>query len=121
MKISTKTLSSLLVVTAAASSLPGISRICNKRGLRESRFDRIMQRHDRKGELRAAVLGVSPPEFKEIEHAQSFETALKGRGFLSERAYRLALMGKIKDELHYRGWSSKKIDQHIMTRFSRVA
>ena len=57
MRISTKTLASLLLVTAVMAAAPGIGKK-SREHRRETQFDRILQRHDRKGELRAEVLGI---------------------------------------------------------------
>ena len=119
MKLSTKTLCSLLLVTAVASAVPGISKVGRSRR-HESQFDRLLQRHDRKGELRAEVLGISSLRFREMQKRLAVADIARRRGFSSERAFRLALLGKLKDELHRRGWSNQRIERYVVARSGRV-
>ena len=122
MRISTKTLASLLVVTAVAAAVPGISsKLPPGKNRRESQFDRILQRHDRKGELRAEILGMTPHSFRALRGRTSFEEIAKQRGFKDARAFRMALLGKLKNELHHRGWSSQRIDRFVLARKARVS
>lgn len=118
MKISTKTVATLLLVTA----VPGISEKLpgTKRRRRESQFDRLLQRHDRKGELRAEVLGIDRRTFRELQKRLTIEAIGRQRGFRSVRDFRVALMGRLKNELHQRGWSSGRIEQYVLTRSTRV-
>jgi hypothetical protein len=116
MRISTKTLASLLLVTAVMAAAPGIG----KKQKRETQFDRILQRHDRKSELRAEVLGISAPEFRELHKKMTFAEMVRRSGFASERAFRLALLGKLKNELHQRGWTSRRIERYVVARSGRI-
>ena len=118
--MSTKTLATLLVVTAVAAAVPGISRIPGSKRRQESQFDRLLHRHDRKGELRADVLGLHPFEFRDMQKKLSFEDIARRRGFANTRAFRMALLGKLKSELHARGWNSRRIDQYMSTRSGRL-
>jgi hypothetical protein len=118
--MSTKTLASLLLVTAVAAAVPGISRIPGSKRRQESQFDRLLQRHDRKGELRADVLGISPLEFKSLQKKLTFEEIAKRRGFGTPRAFRMALLGKLKNELHQRGWTSHRIEKYMAMRSGRI-
>lgn len=120
MHISTKTLASLLLVTAVAAAVPGISRRAGSEKRRESQFDRILQRHDRKGELRAAVLCMDAYEFRSRQKKMPFDEIVRRAGFKDARAFRIALMGKIKDELRRRGWTTHRIEQYVTTRSSRI-
>jgi hypothetical protein len=121
MKISTKTLASLLIVTAVAAAVPGLSgKLPPGRRRRESQFDRLLQRHDRKGELRAEILGVEPYAFRSMQKRMTLEEIAKRRGFASVRAFRLALLGKLKNELHLRGWTTRRIDKYVAVRSSRL-
>ena len=122
MKISTKTVATLLLVTAVAAAVPGISEKLPgaKRRRRESQFDRLLQRHDRKGELRAEVLGIERRTFRELQKRLTMEAIAKQRGFKGVRDFRVALMGRLKNELHQRGWSSGRIEQYVLTRSTRV-
>lgn len=118
MRIPTKTLASLLLMTAVAAAVPGIgSRAVRQK---ESQFDRILQRHDRKGELRASVLGVEPHVFRDMQKHMTFQEIAKRRGFRTIRAFRVALFGKLKNELRHRGWTSQRIERYMAARQSRV-
>lgn len=119
MKLSTKTLTSLLLVTAVASAVPGISKLSpGKR--HESQFDRLLQRHDRKGELRAEILGIKPIELRTQLKSSSFEEIVHRSGFSSIRAFRIALLGKLKNELHQRGWTAQRIEHYVTARSPRI-
>ncbi len=119
MRISTKTLASLLLVTAVMSAAPGIGK--RQHGRRqESQFDRILQRHDRKGELRASVLGIQPSVLKSMQKRMAFEDIVRKSGFSTVRAFRFALMGKLKDELRHRGWTAQRIERYVIARSSRL-
>lgn len=121
MKLSTKTLASLMLVTTVAAAVPGASRLMSRGRYKESKFDRILQHHDRKGELRADVLGIDPMEFRDQMRKQSFEVMRKHHGFSSDRSFRLALLGKLRDELKSRGWTKQRMDHYVSTRSNRVA
>lgn len=116
MKLTTKAIASLLLATAAAV-VPHVGR---KPEDKQSQLDRSLQRHDRKGELRATILGMSPLEFREQHKKQVFEEIIRQRGFKNEAAFRLALFGKLRDELLHRGWSRQKIDRHMSDRNERM-
>jgi hypothetical protein len=118
--MSTNSVASLLLVTAVAAAVPGISQIPGSKRRQESQFDRLLQRHDRKGELRAGVLGLDPLVFRDMQKKMSFQDIAKRRGFATARAFRMALLGKLKDELHQRGWKPNKIQQFMTTRSSRI-
>lgn len=120
MRISTKTLASLLLVTAVAAAVPGISRSPGTARRRESQFDRLLQRHDRKGELRAEVLGMDAYTFRLLQKKMSFDEIARSAGFKDSRAFRMALLGKLKNELHQRGWTSRRIEHYMITRSGRL-
>jgi hypothetical protein len=122
MRISTKTLTSLLLVTAVAAAVPGItSRLPGGKPRRESQFDRLLRRHDRKGELRAEILGINPIVFKEMQKHMPLDDIVRRSGFSSVRAFRLALFGKLKGELRQRGWTAHRIDRYVVARSSRLS
>jgi hypothetical protein len=121
MKISTKTLTSLLLVTAVAATVPGISRkLPGSKRHTGSQFDRLLQHHDRKGELRAEILGIDPSVFKSLQKQQTLEEIAHRRGFKNIRSFRLALLGKLKGELRQRGWTANRIDRYVAVRSSRL-
>ncbi len=121
MRISTKTVASLLLVTAVATAIPGISKLGGSKRRQESQFDRLLQRHDRKGELRAEILGLDSLVLRDMQKRMSFDEIIRRNGFSNVRAFRLALLGKLKNELHQRGWTNRRIDRYVITRSSRLA
>ncbi|NCU38055.1 hypothetical protein EOL96_03315 [Candidatus Saccharibacteria bacterium] len=121
MKLSTKTVASLLVVTAAAAAVPGLSQISIPKKRRESLFDKLLATHDRKGELRSRVLGITPYEFKLLRKRMTFEQVVQYCGLYSTRDFRIALFGYLRSELLSRGWSRAKIDTYILMRAARIA
>lgn len=120
MKLPTKTITSLLVVTAVAAAVPGISQIGRRRQKAVSQFDRLIQRHDRKGELRAEVLNMTPEVFRDAMRRMPFDRICRQAGFATVRAYRLALLGRLRYELHHRGWTAQQINSYVLTRSDRI-
>jgi uroporphyrinogen-III synthase len=84
------------------------------------RYERVLEKHDRKGELRASVLGIDSPEFREKERHHSLANIVKNYGFDNEQAFYRALIGKIREELHKRGWSFRRIEAYEMSRLARL-
>lgn len=121
MRIATKTLASLFLVTAVAVTVPGISKLPGSKRRQESQFDRLLQRHDRKGEIRSEILGLNPLAFRDMLKKHSFEEILHKRGFANPRAFRLALLGKLRNELRQRGWTTRKIDHYVLSRRNRLS
>ena len=127
MKIATKTLTSLLIITImtlSTASMAGASSVSNSGGndpKRESRFQRLTQRHDRKMELRASVLEITPEALKEELKTANFDQVLKRHGFKTREAFGVAVTGKLKDELHKRGWSDDKIQKVVEKRLNRLS
>lgn len=120
MKLSTKTVATLLVVTAAAAAAPGLSQIAIPKKRRESQFDRLLATHDRKCEIRAEILGVSPHEFRRLRRSMNMDQLIQFCGFYNKRDFRVALLGYLRNELLERGWSRERIDSYILTRASRM-
>jgi hypothetical protein len=116
MKLSTKTLSSLLLATMA--SVNRITRPPVRQ--RESRFERLLHHHDRKGELRAAVLELTPLEFKRLQKKMTTQELVRSRGFKGVRDFHLAILGKLRAELLHRGWSRQRIDHYVVDRSGRI-
>ena len=102
-------------MTAVATAVPKVGR-----QRRISQFDRLLQRHDRKCELRAELLGLTPLQFRDMQRRKTFKEMIRKGGFLSERAFRLALLGKLKDELHRRGWTLQRIERYVAVRSPRL-
>lgn len=121
MRISTKTVASLWLVTAVAAAMPGISsKMPGVKRRHMSQFDRLLQRHDRKGEIRAEILGLNPLAFRDMQKKMSFDEIIKRHGFANARAFRLALLGRLRNELRYRGWTNRKIENYMVSRRDRI-
>ncbi len=114
-KLSTKTIATLAVVTAAAATVPGLSRVATK----DSQYDKLLQRHDRKGEIRAAILNMTPHELKKQLRRQNFDEIIKKSG-MTERTFRRALLASLRNELRSRGWTTARIDEYIQLRSIRA-
>ena len=121
MKLSTKTVATLLVVTAVAAAAPGLSQIAVPKKRRESQFDKLLSTHDRKGEIRSDILGISPHEFRRLRRNMSFEQVIQQCGFYNKRDFRIALLGFLRNELLSRGWSRDRIDSYIVIRAPRLS
>jgi len=121
MRLPIKSLASLLLVTAVAAAVPGMSSKLPGGKKQESRFDRLLQKHDRKGELRASVLGLEPAVFRAMHKRMPLEAIARRQGFSSVRNFRLALFGKLKNELRSRGWSNSQIERYVAVRSSRLS
>jgi len=101
--LSTKSIGSLIVAAATVAGNAG-----RKAGAKQ--LDRVLRRHDRKGELRAAILGIDPRDMRaQLKHYTLEEIAMR-HGFGSAGDFYMALGGKLKAELHNRGWSRHRID-----------
>lgn len=121
MKIATKTLVSLLIITALTISSSSFASATSGSGMRrESRIERITRKHDRKLELTADILGIANEQLKEELKVSSFDQVLKKHGFKTREDFRTALSGKIKDELKKRGWSDEKIQKTVDHRLARL-
>ena len=118
MKLSTKALLSSLVA-AAIHATPSKYPLVPQRHL--ERYGQLLRKHDRKGELRSAVLGITPQEFKASERRYSLSRIVRLHGFSDEKAFYRALTGKIHDELHRRGWTQQRIERFEMGRLLRVS
>ena len=124
MKIATKALASIMVIAMLSLSVvnfAGVQAESSKIAKsNERKLERIYKRHDRKMELRASVLGISPDELREQLKTKPFETILKQHGFKDKQAFHTALTGKLKDELKKRGWSDEKIESVMKKRLERL-
>ena len=123
MKIATKSLAVLLIVTmlTLSSASPAVAKPSRSSALRNiNKLQRLQHRHDRKLELRASVLGISPDELKQELKTYDFDQVLKRHGFKTRLAFQKALVGKLKDELKRRGWNDQKIDKFLQKRLHRL-
>jgi len=119
MKLATKVVATLLLATIVPDRPDeAFSRVSVRH---RSQFDYLLRRHDRKGELRAELLNIAPTAFRHMQKHMSLEQIARRYGFVNIRAFRLALFGKLKDELRRRGWSVRQIDLYIVTRRNRLA
>lgn len=123
-KVATNTLATLVligVISLSSVNVAALSSSSRARTNRIKRLERVYQHHDRKHELRASVLGISPEELREQLKAKSLETIVKKHGFKDRLAFYVALTGKLKDELHHRGWSERKIEEYVQKRLARLS
>lgn len=121
MKIATKALLTMVVIAMLALGSVPVSALGSNQVTGVSRqLDRLQQRHDRKLELRADLLGMSPSQLKDQLKVKSFNQILKEHGFNNRQAYYKALLGKVKEELAARGWSDKKIQNLLQKRTDRL-
>lgn len=118
MKLSTKSLSSALVA-ALVNSTSGKNHIASQR--HERRYERVLEKHDRKGELRASVLGLDELEFRKQGRRYPLSRIVSLYGFENERAFYRAVVGKIREELRIRGWTPQRIAYFEMTRLQRIS
>lgn len=118
MKISTKTLVSLLIASATLSRQPtlGSEYLSEKR---DKRLERLLLHHDRKAELRSHIFNMDPASVKDLQKKQTLKETAAQYGFPDIKSFRHALHGKIKDELRKRGWSHRRIDDHIKDKTSQ--
>lgn len=105
-QLSTKSIGSLL--TATATAIRDVGKRASQKHL-----DRVLQRHDRKGDIRASILGMSPPEFRDALRKHSFEELIRLHGFKSQHEFMVALRGRLLNELLHRGWSRNKINGYV--------
>ncbi len=106
MKLSTKTISSLMV---AVKDISVRSSSLGDRQIRK--IERVLRRHDRKGDLRASILGIDAAEYREQQRHYSLEELVKKYGFEDIIAYFKTLYCKLRHELRCRGWSMKRIQR----------
>lgn len=118
MKLSTKSLLSALVA-ATVNSTSNAHHLTSQR--HERRYEKILQKHDRKGELRASVLGVNAVDFRQQERKYTMSQIVNLYGFKDERAFYRAVVGKIRQELRGRGWTSDRIHYFEVARLQRIA
>lgn len=122
MKIATKTLASIMLIamlSLSAVNLAGAAPESKIAKSNERKLERIYKRHDRKMELRASVLGMNADELRDLLKDRPFDSILKANGFKDRASFNTALAGKLKDELHKRGWSDEKIDKLLQKRMAR--
>jgi hypothetical protein len=122
MKIATKTLTSLLIITIISLSATTMAAAASNTGGQkaQSRIERITRHHDRKMELQASVLGVTPNQLKEELKTSTFDQVLKKHGFKTREDFRVAIAGKLKDELKKRGWSDEKIQKLLDKKLAKL-
>lgn len=118
MKLKTKSLLSSLVASIV-NAAPGGHAIATQRN--EQRYEKILEKHDRKGELRASVLGINSLDFRNKERKQSLSAIVKSYGFSDEKAFYRALIAKIHEELRRRGWTQQRIAQFEVGQLQRLA
>lgn len=121
MKIGTKALVTLLIITALSlQTIPVATASKNISSRMQRQVQRVQQHHDRKLTLRAAVLGMDVEQLKHELKQKSFEKIMKEHGFTTKSGYLVALQGKIKDELKKRGLSEEKISKLLKKKEQRL-
>lgn len=105
-QLSTKSVGSLLIATAIAIGGHG------KRAA-DRHLERVLQRHDRKGDLRADILGMSALDFRDAQRHRSFDDIVRARGFRGREEFMIALRGRLRAELQQRGWSRQRINDFV--------
>lgn len=122
MKIATNTLVVLLVVTLITFAPMGITFANNQQSNDKGskRLEKIYRRHDKKMEIQASVLGVSPDYLRAELRQQPFLNIIKKHGFKDMGAFQKALVGKLRDELRHRGWTDRKINDYVAKRVERL-
>jgi len=122
MKLPNRALMAVLIVTAISlqispAATAGSSDVSQRM---KRQVERVQQHHDRKLELRAATLGMTATELKDELKAKSFRQILKEHGFKNKDDFYIALQGKVRDELHKRGFSNEQIEQQLLKRQQRA-
>lgn len=117
MKLTTKALLSSLTA-ALVNATPSSYQVVSQR--RKRRYEKILEKQDRKGELRAAVLGVESIDFRSQGRKLSLGELVRTYGFSDEGAFYGAVAAKIHDELRRRGWTLKRIQRYEKMRLGRV-
>lgn len=124
MKVATNTLATLVLIGVMSLSpvnMAALSATSRTDKANMKKLERLYQRHDRKLELRASILGITPEELREQLKAKSLDVVVKKYGFRDRAAYYVALTGKLKDELRKRGWSERKLEVFIQKRIARLS
>ena len=124
MKIATNTLATLVligIISLSPVNVVALGATTKDDKMNMKRLERLYQRHDRKLELRASVLGISPSELREQLKEKSLDSVVKKHGFRDRAAYYVALTGKLKDELRKRGWSERKLEVLVQKRLARLS
>lgn len=106
MQLSTKSITSLL---AATKRYARQSQELSSRQLRK--IDRLLRCHDRKGTLRAGILGIDPLTYRHEQRRLPLEELVRKHGFKDIISFLQAVYGKLRHELHLRGWSARKLQQ----------
>lgn len=129
-KVSTKALVAVLVITAISLQLLPAAPASAHGNRSQRQIERAQRHHDRKLELRAATLGITPEqlkkEMKELKQnrdlktsEQRFSALLKAHGFKNRHDFYVAFQGKVRDELHKRGLGELQIQQELQRRLQR--
>lgn len=118
MNLATHTLESLMCATQSVLSAGRRQSISPKMW---QRLERLLRRHDKKGELRARILALEPDQFRKLSRKHTLEFLARQAGFADLRGFATALAGKLTEELRHRGWSMARIEQRLNTRSLRAS
>ena len=124
-KIATNTLATLVLIGVMSLATINVSALPTSKDVelfpKLKKLERIYQHHDRKHELRASVLGISAEELRTQLKEKSLDTIVKKHGFKNRLSFYTAVTGKLKYELHRRGWSERKIETFAQKRLARLS
>lgn len=122
MKIGTKAMLTLLVITMLALSSTTAMALGPEGNYanRGRKLEKLQRHHDRKLELRASILGMSANQLRDELHKKSFSQILKEKGFKDIDAFHKALEGKLRIELKKRGLTEAKINRFLEKRQQKV-
>ena len=126
MKIATKALATLVLIGMLTLTSVNASAISTGNGAtpnqrrNEKKLEKMYQRHDRKLQLRASVLNMSADDLRDQLKARSLDSVIKRHGFKDRQSFYTAVTGKLKDELHRRGWDNNKINGFLAKRLARL-
>ena len=123
-KITSNTLATLMligVISLTSVNVSALSAVKTEQKLHLKRLERVYQRHDRKHELRASVLGISPEELRAQLKERTLSNIVKKYGFKSELNFYTAVTGKLKSELKRRGWSERRLEEYVQKRLARLS
>lgn len=129
MNTATKTLATIMLVTMLTLSSVGVGAVSPNETLNDDRgtdrdtrqLDRLYSRHDRKMNIRASVLNIEPEELRVKLKSDTFDNVIKQAGFKTRQSFHTALLGKMKQELHARGWDDQRIQTFVQKRLDRYA
>lgn len=126
MNIATKTVATMMLIgflTISTAQATAMASPKSQMQRKDRQLERMYRHHDRKMELRASVLGITPDELREKLKTQKFDQIIRQYGFRNQTSFHTAMVGKMKQELRARGWDTQKINDFMdkrKTRYSNI-